>query len=286
MNQAICSEITPLILTYNESPNIGRILQRLTWAKRIVVVDSYSTDETLNILKSFPQVDVYQRKFDTFANQDNHGLDQITTEWVLSLDADYFLTEELIEEIIRLEPHDSINAYWVRFKYCIFGKTLRGSLYPPRKVLYRRDRARYEDDGHAHCVLVEGKTGWLSSYILHDDRKSLSRWLSSQDRYSLLEEKKLRQTPREQLDLADLMRQSKVLAPIVSLFYCLIIQGGVLDGWAGWYYALQRALAETLLTIRLLEAEQLNSSPPGGAGRSQSSHDMNKSPGASGASKL
>ena len=80
----------PPNLTYNESPNIGRILQRLTWAKRIVVIDSYSTDETLEILKSFPQVDVYQRKFDTFANQDNHGLDQITSEWVLSLDADYF----------------------------------------------------------------------------------------------------------------------------------------------------------------------------------------------------
>lgn len=261
MNQAICSEITPLILTYNESPNIGRILQRLTWAKRIVVVDSYSTDETLDILKSFPQVDIYQRKFDTFANQDNHGLDQITTEWVLSLDADYFLTEELIEEINRLESHDSINAYWVRFKYCVFGKALRGSLYPPRKVLYRRESARYEDDGHAHCVMVEGQTAWLSSYILHDDRKSLSRWLSSQDRYTLQEVKKLRQTPRKHLDLADLMRRSKVLAPIVSLLYCLIIQRGVLDGWAGWHYALQRALAETLLAMRLVEDEQLNSSP-------------------------
>ena len=61
--------ITPLILTYNEAPNIGRILRRLTWAKRIVVIDSYSTDETLEILRSFPQVEVYQREFDTAANQ-------------------------------------------------------------------------------------------------------------------------------------------------------------------------------------------------------------------------
>src|SRR5262245_10505893 len=280
MKQAICSEITPLILTYNESPNIGRILRQLTWARRIVVVDSYSTDETLEILKSFPQVDVYQRKFDTAANQDNHGLDQITTEWVLSLDADYFLTEELIEEINRLAPNDSINAYRVRFKYCVFGKALRGSLYPPRKVLYRREKARYEDDGHTQRVLVEGQTAWLSSYILHDDRKSLSRWLSSQDRYSLQEMKKLRQTPRERLDLADLIRRSKVLAPIVSLFYCLIIQRGVLDGWAGWYYAMQRVLAETLLAIRLVEDEQLNSRSPGGVGRMQSTPDVKTPPGA------
>jgi glycosyltransferase involved in cell wall biosynthesis len=96
--------ITPLILTYNEAPNIGRILQRLTWAKRIVVIDSYSTDETLEILRSFPHVEVYQREFDTAANQDNFGLDQITTEWALSLDADYLLTDELIEEIKNLNP--------------------------------------------------------------------------------------------------------------------------------------------------------------------------------------
>ena len=115
MKQSIISEITPLILTYNESPNIGRILQRLTWAKRIVVIDSHSTDETLEILKSFPQVEVYQRKFDTAANQGNYGLDQITTEWVLSLDADYFLTDELIKEVKRLNPPNSIRAYRVRF---------------------------------------------------------------------------------------------------------------------------------------------------------------------------
>jgi glycosyltransferase involved in cell wall biosynthesis len=258
MKREIGSEITPLILTYNESPNIGRILRRLTWAKRIVVIDSFSTDDTLEILKSFPQVEVYQRTFDTAANQDNYGLDQITTEWVLSLDADYFLTDELIEEIKRFEPQDSINAYWVRFKYCALGKTLRGSLYPPRKVLYRREKARYEDDGHTQRVQVEGQAAWLSSFILHDDRKSLSRWLVSQDRYTLQEVKKLRQTPHGRLGPVDRLRQNKVLMPFASLFYCLIIQRGILDGWAGWYYALQRLLAETLLAIGLIEDKQFN----------------------------
>src|SRR5215475_4967355 len=247
--------ITPLILTYNESPNIKRILERLTWARRIVVIDSYSNDETLDLLKSFPQVEVYQRKFDTAANQDNYGLDQVTTEWVLSLDADYLLTDELIEEIGCLKPQDSINAYWVRFKYCVFGRELRGSLYPPRKILYRREKARYEDDGHTQRVRVEGQTALLSSYVLHDDRKPLSRWLKSQDRYMILEVEKLRQTPRERLGLVDAMRRSKILAPFAVMFYCLIIQRGILDGWAGWYYALQRTLAEILLAIRLTEDE-------------------------------
>jgi glycosyltransferase involved in cell wall biosynthesis len=249
--------ITPLILTYNEAPNIGRTLRQLTWARRIVVIDSYSTDETLEILSRFPQVQVYQRTFDTFASQCNVGLRQITTEWVLSLDADYAITDELIEEIKRLQPDESVNSYWAEFKYCIFGEPLRGALYPPRKVLYRCNKAIYEDDGHAHRVYVEGETARLASFILHDDRKPLSRWLGSQDRYMIQEAEKLRETQWGQLGLGDLIRRSKIFAPFIVLFYCLVIQRGILDGWTGWYYALQRVLAETLLAIRLIEDEKL-----------------------------
>jgi glycosyltransferase involved in cell wall biosynthesis len=250
-------DITPLILTYNEAPNIERALAKLDWARRIVVIDSFSSDGTLEILRGIPSVELYQREFDSFAAQCNFGLTHIRTEWALSLDADYVLTDELIEELRILQPQPSINAYQVRFKYCIFGKPLRGGLYPPRKVLYRRDNAIYEDDGHAHRVKVEGKTAWLSSYILHDDRKPLTRWLNSQDRYMVQEVEKLRETHGRSLGLADSIRRKKVLAPFILLFYCLVIQRGILDGWAGWYYALQRLLAETLLSIRLIEDEQL-----------------------------
>ena len=72
--------ITPLILTYNESPNIRRTLEQLTWVKKIVIIDSFSTDATLEILKVFPQVHVFQRKFDSFASQCNYGLSEIQTD--------------------------------------------------------------------------------------------------------------------------------------------------------------------------------------------------------------
>ena len=73
------STITPLILTYNEAPNIDRTLASLTWASRIVVIDSQSTDATLAILSRYPQVEVFQRPFDTHAQQWNYGLEQVTT---------------------------------------------------------------------------------------------------------------------------------------------------------------------------------------------------------------
>jgi glycosyltransferase involved in cell wall biosynthesis len=248
-------KIIPLILVYNEAPNIERTLQSLQWASRIVVVDSYSTDATLEILKRYPQVEVIQREFLSFADQCNFGLTHIHTEWVLSLDADYVLSDDLIYQLKELKDNLAITGYSVPFKYCVFGKPLRGTLLPRRTVLYRAAKATYHEDGHAHRVQVEGTTAPLSGHIYHDDRKPLSRWLWAQDRYMVLEVKKLQETPWSELSWGDRLRKTKLLAPFVILFYCLILKGGILDGWHGWYYAFQRMLAEILLAIKLIEAD-------------------------------
>ncbi|MBF2066447.1 MAG: glycosyltransferase family 2 protein [Calothrix sp. C42_A2020_038] len=250
-------KVTPVILTYNEAPNINRTLQKLFWATQIIVVDSYSTDETLDILKLYPQVKIFKRVFDTHATQWNYGLQQVTTEWILSLDADYTISDELIDEIKGIPRNTAIDGYFCKFKYCVFGKPLRGTILPPRQVLFHKEKSVYIDDGHTQLLQVKGKSGMLSSYIYHDDRKSLSRWLWAQDRYLIIEAKKLQETPVSKLCFGDSIRKQKILAPFVVLFYCLILKGGIFDGWRGWYYAFQRVLAEIILAIRLIEIETL-----------------------------
>lgn len=252
-------KITPMILTYNEAPNIERTLQSLAWASQVLVIDSYSTDGTLAILKQYAQVEVIQREFDSFAGQCNYGLDHIKTAWVLSLDADYICTKELIAEIAVLPSDSMYDGYFVRFKYCVFGKPLSGTLYPSRQVLYRKNNAKYIDDGHGHRVHVVGQARVLSGYIYHDDRKSLTRWLKSQDSYMIIEAKKLLETPATKSNLADRIRKMKVFAPFIVLLYCLLLKKGILDGWPGWYYAFQRMLAEVILSIRLMELESMAS---------------------------
>lgn len=251
---SILKDVTPLILTFNEAANLHRTLQRLTWAKQIIVIDSYSSDKTIDILRSYPQVQIFQRTFDTHTNQWNYALQQVQTEWVLSLDADYVLTEDIIAEIATLAQDSLADSYFVKFKYCVFGKPLQGTLLPPREVLFKKEKAIYIDDGHTQLLQVKGKSAMLSSYIYHDDRKPLTRWLWAQDRYMIIEAKKLLETPSQELSFGDRIRKQKILAPFAILFYCLIINRGILDGWAGWYYAFQRALAEILLSIRLIEA--------------------------------
>lgn len=248
------SRITPLILTYNEAPNLKRVLERLRWAEKIVVLDSGSTDETLAIAAEFPQVQVLHRPFDTFAQQCNWGLAQIESEWVLSLDADYVLDAEIEAFLAQFKGASiDVKGFETRFKYAIYGKPLRGTLYPNRKVLYRRSQAQYRDDGHSHKVQIEGKIELLPGYIHHDDRKSLSRWLWAQDRYAQQELVKFQSAHAGQSRFNDWIRKQIVLAPFVVFFYCLILKGGILDGWRGWYYAFQRMLAELLLALHLLE---------------------------------
>lgn len=248
-------QITPLILTYNESNNIERTLSKLYWAKDIVIVDSFSTDDTLEKAGRFHSVRIYQRVFDTHANQWNFGLQQtnILTDWVLALDADYVLQDDFIEEMRCFQPDGMVDGYRARFRYCQFGKPLRGSLYPPVTVLYRRELAGYVQDGHTQRIIVKGKIENLKTKIYHDDRKPLSHWLQSQDRYMRIEVKKVYGSSWRELGWANRLRKLVVLAPFIVFIYCLVVKRGGLDGMRGLFYALQRMLAETLLSIRLAE---------------------------------
>src|SRR5947207_11009042 len=119
-------DLTVLILTFNERENISQTVEALAWAKNILIVDSFSTDDTLALAKAArPDVTVVQRAFDSFASQCNFGLTQIATPWVLSIDADYLLTPELISEIAALEPGTDMSGYSAAFRYCVFVDPLR-----------------------------------------------------------------------------------------------------------------------------------------------------------------
>lgn len=246
--------ITPVLITYNEADNIGRTLSKLRWAERIIIIDSGSTDDTLALIKEFPQVETFHRDFDSMANQWNYGLSQVKTPWILSLDADYSLTDHLYAELSDLEPGKH-QAFAIPFRYCVFGKPLVGSLLPPRVALFMKSAASYFDDGHTQKLCCKGPIGNIKSPLIHDDRKPLSRWLNNQILYIDLEAKKLAAHQQETLPLADKIRKTKWLAPFLVFFYALFIKGAILSGWRGVFYAYQRMFVESLLAIRLIETE-------------------------------
>lgn len=245
--------ITPLITTYNEESNIARTLERLVWARRIVVIDSGSTDKTIEIVRSYPQAEVFHRNFDNCASQWNFGNEQVNSDWVLSLDADYQLSDDLIMELRDLNPSAAADGYLANFVYRIFGRPLRGSLYPPRVVLYRKVNAHYINQGHTQRLIVAGRIFPLSNVIFHDDRKPLARWFATQRRYAQNEVEHLLGMDHRKLRGVDRIRAAAWPAPLVIFIYTLVVKGTLLDGWPGWYYALQRLLFETMLALNLID---------------------------------
>jgi len=248
-------DVTAVVLTFNEAPNIARTLERLSWARQVVVVDSCSSDATREIAARFPNVRICQKPFTTHAEQWNFALEQtgIRTEWVLALDADFVLTDALIEELRTLTPPEAVAGYRASFTYCINGRPLRSAVYPAVTVLFRRTGARYEQDGHTQRVRLSGPVAALSARVNHDDRKPLSHWMASQVRYMALEADKLAAAPASSLAPADRIRRWIVVAPPLVFVYCLFVRGGILDGPAGLFYALQRAAAELILSMTIVE---------------------------------
>lgn len=254
------SVLQALIITKNEDPNIERVLSKLYWLEKVVVLDSYSTDSTLEIVRSFSNVSIHFRTFDTFANQCNYGLSLINSEWVMSLDADYVLTDSFISEAKQLVTTNDLNqtAYSSKFKFLIYGKQLISNNTTARPVLFRRSNCFYIDDGHAHRLEINGSVGAFKSSILHDDRKSLSRWLSNQDGYSIREcAKLLDDDSGNAKSVINKIRRTKIFAPIIVFFYSLFFKGLILNGWTGWYYTLQRTMVEMLWALRMIENEKL-----------------------------
>jgi glycosyltransferase involved in cell wall biosynthesis len=247
------NQITPLIITYNEAPNVSRTLDKLSWAQRIVVIDSGSTDGTVDVLRRYPQVEVIYHPFVDFASQCNYGLSRVATPWVLSLDADYELSDELISELAVLAPPENAAGYWARFVYRIYGRQLRASLYPPRIVLHRKEEAFYRQEGHSHRVVLKGGILSLDGVIYHDDRKPLERWLTSQQRYARDEAEYLLDALPSVLRRTDRIRLMGWPAPIGVFFYTLFVKGCLFDGWPGWYYALQRTTAELLIALEIID---------------------------------
>jgi glycosyltransferase involved in cell wall biosynthesis len=248
-------QITVLILTYNEMPNIGRTLDALSRFPEVVVLDSGSTDDTVDIVHRYPNTRVTFRPFDNHAVQWNHGLTScgVQRPWLLALDADYRVPAILVDEIASLRPNSAVSGYRMPFRYCIFGRPLSATLYPPAVALYRRERAHYVQEGHTQRAIVCGKIEQLTGRIEHDDRKPLNRWIASQQKYASLEADHLLSKSIAELRRVDRIRLLAWPAPMLVFLYTLIVKRCIFDGLPGWFYVLQRTLAEAMIAIEIVD---------------------------------
>ncbi len=247
-------EISAYILTFNEQDNIAKCLDALNWAKEVFVIDSYSDDSTLEIARKYSNVRVIQRAFDSHSNQHNFALDQIqTSKWVLRLDADWLVTERLLSELQTADFSVAVGGLKIPFEFSIYGEIVPISLYPPVIALFKREGVRYIQDGHTERLVPNGEVLDCPVCLIHEDNKSVDRFLQSQMQYSKLELGKLSKTEGVHENWKTKIRSRPGLAPILMAFFLLVLKGGAFRGRAAWHYTLQKIIAECTVSLRVLD---------------------------------
>ncbi len=222
-------KISAAIITYNEERNIARALESLRCCDEIVVVDSGSTDRTVELATKLG-ARVLDMAWRGYAGQKNYASECCENDWVLSLDADEALSEALEAEIWQIKKNGpEFDAYTMPRLAQYLGRwILHSGWYPDRKIrLFHRQHAKWVGNFVHESVVVEGRIGHLNANILHFTCSSLSEHLRTLDRYTTL--------AAEQLvsQKADIGWKELALDPAWTFVRTYLVQRGFLDGYEG-----------------------------------------------------
>lgn len=225
------------IITLNEARNIRACLESVTWVDEIIVLDSGSTDATMDICREFTERVYTSTDWPGFGRQKNRAVERTSGDWVLVLDADERVGPELRDELERLfasSAKESVYEMPRRSFYC--GKPIRHSGWWPDYVprLFRRGQARFSEDLVHERLVFAGKAGRLHSPLLHDSYHDLSEVLQRIDRYSTAGAENLRE--RKHGSLGKAIRHG-----LWTFFKTYILRLGFFDGREGFMLAVSNA---------------------------------------------
>ena len=246
--------ITVLIPTFNCEQTILKTLNSVKWADQIVVVDSFSTDNTLKLIKPY-KVNLYQKEYINSANQKNWALKYCHNDWIFQIDSDEEVdsnSRKIILEAIK-NANDEVHCYMLPRKNHILGSWVKnGGLYPDWQYrLFKRKYGRWESkDVHAN-VIVSGRIEKLDLNIIHNGMPNISKQLSNLNRYTRYETDIL---IRKNIKFSYL---KMILGPIYIFIKRYIFLYGFLDGWRGFFLATYTAIYYFFIHAKFLEAKIL-----------------------------
>ena len=273
--------LSVLVLTFNEEVNLPACLDSVAWSDDVVVLDSFSTDATVQIAAA-RGARVVQRVFDNYANQRNYGLHDVPCKhpWVLMLDADERVPEYLYREMVAAtrDAPESVALFRMRRKDYLFGRWIRGSSGYPTWFgrLARPERVRveraYNEEYHA-----DGDAVLLQGHLHHFPfNKGFAAWFVKHDRYSSMEAQ-LRVAgtdalaPLSNLFAHDVAERRRALKRVIGalpgrplwMFLALyLLRGGFLEGRAGFTFSVLRAWYEYMIDCKALELRRRRAQLP------------------------
>ena len=271
------------ILTYNEEIDIAACIESAQLSDDIIVVDSCSTDRTVEIARRYP-VRVIEHPFESHGKQRTWMLRSIPSkyEWVYILEADERMTPELFQECLEATQSNSHIGYYAAERVMFMNRWIRHATQYPRYQLrlLRKDRVWFDDYGHTEREVCDGSTSFLKeTYPHYTCSKGLSRWIEKHNRYSSDEAAETLYQLREgnvnwkhlfwgsseverRRALKDLSLRLP-FRPLVRFLYMYFILGGILDGKAGFAWCTLQTFYEYLILLKVDELKQ--QSPPASA---------------------
>lgn len=240
-------KLTAIVPTGNEAHNIEEVLQSVAFADEVMVVDSFSTDNTVELAKKHTDF-IIQREYKYSASQKNWAIPQATHEWILLVDADERITPELKEEIQELLSHGTDKAgFWIYRDNLFMGRQLKNSGIKGDKCirLFRKSLCHYQDK-HVHAeIIADGEVGFLKHKMLHDTYVNIDRFYAKMNRYATwqAEDYAKKQKRVSWFHLA--------VKPNFRFFKHYILGGGFRDGFEGYVYAITQKHAVKMRYIKL-----------------------------------
>ncbi|WP_281950399.1 glycosyltransferase family 2 protein [Nitrosophilus kaiyonis] len=218
------NKLSIAIITYNSEKYLNEVIKSASFADEILILDSGSTDKTVEIAKKLG-ANVEFQKWLGFGKQKQKAIDLAKNRWIFVLDSDEIITEKLQNEIKEVLKNPKYDAYEVPRLNYFFGKPIKyGGLYPDKTVrLFDRNKARFSEDEVHEKVIVDGKIGELKSYMKHYAYENIEEFINKQNRYSSLGAKK--------------NRIKAIFNPFWTFLKMYILNLGFLDGWEGFVIA-------------------------------------------------
>lgn len=245
--------ISATIITLNEEKKIAsalRSLQRLV--KEIVVVDSGSTDKTLEIAKKF-RAKIFFRKFDNFANQKNFALSKVTGDWVLSIDADEEIPNDLAKEIKQTIKKTKVVGFLIPRRNFILGKEIKYSRWSPDRHiwLWKKDFGKWEGMVHEE-VKVSGEVASIKHPKIHNSHQTITDFMTTNNFYSELESQSLFKSK------INFSFPGMLWDPFAEFILRYIYKMGFLDGKRGFILAYLMGIYKLMVWVKLwhLQMEQ------------------------------
>lgn len=231
MNTTLSPKITGLVITLNEEKNIQSVIENLNFVDELIVVDSFSTDKTTDIIKNYPHVKLVQNVFENYTAQRNLALSFASNEWVLFLDADERIPQALKDEICStVKNPEACDAYYFFRKFFFKDKPLHFSgLQTDKNIrLFKKDKGYYIPDRLVHEILkVEGSKGILKNKLIHYSYSDYNSYKSKMIYYAHLKAKEMFQ---KNLKPSFFIFWIKA---IYKFFLKYFIRLGILDGKKG-----------------------------------------------------